>query len=230
MSDLGDIELRGYSVIPGVVNDNALAELIGDLTQVLAKNRGKIRPGLRTLLSISPRCREVSQARSIRTLIEPILGKSAQVVRGIYFDKRVDANWKVAWHQDLSIAVKAKAEIERYGPWSVKAGITHVQPPVSVLEQMLTVRLHLDDTDETNGALRVVPGSHRLGRLSAAEIHECAVRMEVEICNVPKGGVMLMRPLLVHSSSKSQLLRQRRIVYLEYSMAGLPAGLEWNED
>ena len=73
------------------------------------------------------------------------------MVRGIYFDKRVDANWKVAWHQDLSIAVKAKAKIEGYGPWSVKAGITHVQPPVSVLEQMLTVRLHLDDTDETNG-------------------------------------------------------------------------------
>jgi hypothetical protein len=229
MNYLENIELWGYAVIPNVVDDNAQSELIGDLNQALAKNNAVPRPGLRNLLSLSPRCREISQSRSLRSLIEPILGPSAKAVRGIYFDKQREANWKVAWHQDLTITVKQKVEIEGFGPWSLKGGITHVQPPASVLEQMLAVRLHLDETDLTNGALRVVPGTHRLGRLSAEDIQAHLKGMKVESCGVPKGGVMLMRPLLVHSSSTSQLLRRRRVIHLEYCAAQLPPGLEWYE-
>ena len=89
-----------------------------------------------------------------------MLGKTARVVRGIYFDKHENANWKVAWHQDLTIAVRERVEVDGYGAWSIKARIHHVQPPVTVLENMLTVRVHLDHTEESNGALRVLPGRH----------------------------------------------------------------------
>ena len=108
MNYLENIELWGYAVIPNVIDDNAHSELIGDLNQALAKHNAVPRPGLRNLLSLSPRCREISQSRSLRSLIEPILGPSAKAVRGIYFDKQREANWKVAWHQDLTITVKQK--------------------------------------------------------------------------------------------------------------------------
>jgi hypothetical protein len=88
----------------------------------------------------------------VRDLVEPILGSNFLPVRGILFDKIPDANWKVPWHQDVTIAVQEKVEAEGFGPWSIKADVLHVQPPASILEQMLSIRLHLDDCGEENGA------------------------------------------------------------------------------
>ena len=93
-------------------------------------------------------------------------------VRAIYFDKSRNANWLVARHQDLTLAVRSRVEVSGFGPWNTKKGVPHVQAPIELLEKMMTVRLHVDDCDEENGALRVIPGSHRLGRLSAERIHE----------------------------------------------------------
>jgi ectoine hydroxylase-related dioxygenase (phytanoyl-CoA dioxygenase family) len=81
-------------------------------------------------------------------------------VRAIFFDKSSGSNWLVPWHQDLTIAVASKCEAPGFGPWSVKDGIPHVQPPDELLKQMIALRLHLDDCDASNGALRVIPGSH----------------------------------------------------------------------
>ena len=103
-------------------------------------------------------------------LVRPHLPAEPVPVRGIYFDKRPETNWLVAWHQDLTLALKERVEVPGFGPWSLKEGVPHVQPPVGMLEQMLSVRLHLDDADATNGALRVLPGTHRLGRLNAEAI------------------------------------------------------------
>lgn len=156
-----------------------------------------------------------------------MLGRKARVVRGIYFDKHRDANWKVAWHQDVTIAVREKTEVEGFGPWSIKAGITHVQPPVWVLERMLALRLHLDYADLTNGALHVLSGSHKYGRLSARDIQTMKEKCRVVTCPVPAGGVMLMRPLLLHASSAATHPRRRRVLHLEYSASELPGGLAW---
>jgi ectoine hydroxylase-related dioxygenase (phytanoyl-CoA dioxygenase family) len=147
-------------------------------------------------------------------------------VRGIFFDKTPDANWKVPYHQDLSIAVKGKAEVEGFGPWSEKAGAVHVQPPAEVLEKMLTIRIHLDDTDETNGSLRVIPGSHQLGKIESSQVGPHVERGEVTV-PVPEGGAMLMRPLLLHASSPAQNARHRRVIHLEFAATELPGRLEW---
>jgi ectoine hydroxylase-related dioxygenase (phytanoyl-CoA dioxygenase family) len=118
--------------------------------------------------------------------------------------------------------------LDQSEPWSVKEGVPHVQPPVELLEQMLTVRLHLDDCDETNGALRVLPGSHRLGRLSADAIK--SLREETAVaCSVAAGGALVMRPLLLHSSERSHRESHRRVIHLEYAGFDLPDGLEWHE-
>jgi ectoine hydroxylase-related dioxygenase (phytanoyl-CoA dioxygenase family) len=151
------------------------------------------------------------------------------VVRGLLFDKTPEANWPVPWHQDLTIAVNARTEAPGYGPWTVKGGVPHVRPPIAVLEAMLTLRVHLDDCDATQGPLRVVPGSHTNGRLDAAEIRGWLDRVPPVNCLVPQGGVLLMRPLILHASSSATNPRHRRVVHLEYAATGLPGNVGWFE-
>ena len=148
-------------------------------------------------------------------------------MRGILFDKTPGANWNVVWHQDLSIAVRERRDVPGFGPWSQKAGVAHVQPPPTILERMLTVRLHLDDCDEANGPLLVLPGSHRSGRLTPEQVQQWRGKTAAVPCLVPSGGALLMRPLLLHASSSSQSPRHRRVVHLEYAAEALPEGLEW---
>ena len=150
-------------------------------------------------------------------------------VRSIFFDKTPEANWLVPWHQDLSIAVKERVDLPGYGPWSTKEGIPHVQPPTEILEAMVTLRLHLDDCDESNGALRVIPSSNRLGRLNATRIAELRSHQKEVICSVHAGDVVLMRPLLLHASSEALAPAHRRVIHVEYSTCDLAEGLQWAE-
>src|SRR5688572_451281 len=151
-----DVELHGFVVVTRFLDSETASVAIEALgsarIHVGEGQRAGKAFGIRNLLNVVPFTRELANSTACRALVEPILGREARVVRGIYFDKHKDANWKVAWHQDMTIAVRERIEVEGYGPWSVKAGIHHAQPPVSILENMLTVRLHLDDTNEANGA------------------------------------------------------------------------------
>jgi ectoine hydroxylase-related dioxygenase (phytanoyl-CoA dioxygenase family) len=146
---------------------------------------------------------------------------------GTLFDKTPDANWKVPWHQDLSIAVQQKIPIDGFGPWSVKAGVVHVQPPAAILETMLAVRIHLDDCNEENGPVRVIPGSHQHGRLTAEQIRTIPSTVPSISCPVGRGGVLLMRPLLLHASSASQSPHHRRVIHIDFASGELPSGLKW---
>ncbi len=158
---------------------------------------------------------------------ESVLGPAAVAVRGILFDKNPSANWKVPWHQDLSIAVNQRAELRSFGPWSVKAGITHVQPPIEVLHQMCTIRLHLDACGPENGPLKVIPGSHHDGILTDAQIVSRIKRGPIQICTVPQDGAVLMRPLILHASSAAEVPGHRRVIHFEFCSAELPKTLQW---
>ncbi len=145
------------------------------------------------------------------------------------FDKTQDTNWLVPWHQDLTIAVQERHDVAGFDPWSVKDGIPHVQPPVRVLERMLTLRLHLDDCDETNGALKVIPGSHAGGRLDSVAIREWRARGTESVCCAAAGDALIMRPLLLHASSRSESVRRRRVLHVDYASCDLPPPLQWAE-
>jgi len=110
--------------------------------------------------------------------------------------------------------VAHRVEAPGYGAWSNKEGVVHVQPPVSVLEQMLAIRIHLDDCGPQNGPLRVVPGSHRHGRLDRAAIEDWQRRVSPLVCHVPSGGLIIMRPLLLHSSLAAEAAGRRRVIHL----------------
>ncbi len=162
-----------------------------------------------------------------RELIEELLGDSFFVVKSIYFDKQEGSNWFVAWHQDLMISVDQKHEFLGFGPWTNKQGQYAVQPPVDILEGNFTLRIHLDDTDHNNGALRVITGAHQNG-IYRPETIDWTTASET-ICNVSAGGVMIMKPLLMHSSGRSVSDRKRRVIHIEFSNRSLPAGLNWAE-
>ena len=228
---LAELEKLGFLTFENVLDAKTISILRDELENLLASDavskRNESIYGVRNLLNLSPKIREFSETRSVREIAEKLLGRKAKVVRAIYFDKTPDANWKVPWHQDLTIAVKERVESEGFSAWTIKAGIQHVQPPVAVLEKMVTLRFHLDDADETNGALKVVPTSHDSGRLSADEIKKRRAANGTRVCSVKKGDCLVMRPLLVHSSSAGSRPQRRRVIHLEFSAETLPNNLEW---
>jgi ectoine hydroxylase-related dioxygenase (phytanoyl-CoA dioxygenase family) len=211
----------GFEVRTNVLSADRVAALTSSLVSLEARH------GLRNLLRDCPAIEAL--ARELTKVVIPVLGKAAFPVRGLFFDKMHGANWQVDWHQDLSIAVAERIETPGFKGWSVKQGVLHVQPPASVLEQMLTLRIHLDDCGPGNGPLRVLPGSHRHGRLDDAQIESCKRSGGEVTCIVPAGGTLLMRPLLLHASSPAKSPRHRRVIHLEYASESLPNGLRWFE-
>ena len=223
------VETDGFAILEGVLSPTVVEHLltffehIGDTAAV--RKRGGIF-AVRNLLDVSPEVRELAHSEAVRALVAPVLGEWFFPVRGILFDKIPDANWKVPWHQDVTIAVQERVEAEGFGPWSMKADVLHVQPSAGVLEHMVSVRLHFDNCGEENGALRVIPGSHLHGRIPEEDIPAMRNTPEV-VCAVGVGGALLMRPLLLHASSPSRVPEHRRVVHLDFASVQLPNGMRW---
>ena len=223
------VEEDGFAVVPGVLRaaeTDALGEALSAATE---RSRVRGRGGARGLFQLVPEIRALASHAAVRATAVAALGPDCFPVRALLFDKTPATNRKVAWHQDLTIAVRARREVDGYGPWSVKAGVPHVQPPIPVLERMVAVRVHLDDCGADNGPVRVLPGSHRAGRIRAAEIEEWRRRVAEVSCVVPRGGLLVMRPLLLHASSPAKSPAHRRVIHIEYAATALPDGLEWFE-
>lgn len=226
---LSRVENDGYAVQENILSEPEIEELI-DAIERRQDGEGLLRHGrifaVRNLLDLLE-IRTFADSKPVRELAREVLGEAAFPVRGILFDKRPEANWKVPWHQDVTIAVQEREEIEGFGPWSTKAGALHVQPPAAVLERMISVRLHLDSCDESNGALHVIPRSHRSGRIAEADIPSVVAKSQPHVCAVERGGALLMRPLLLHASSASQAPTHRRVVHLDFACEQLPFPLKW---
>ena len=217
---------HGFAVIEPVLAPEELELLRASLGKIPA---GERRGGLRDALRLIPALQGCAFDPRILGLAESVLGAGARPVKGIVFDKTPAANWKVPWHQDLTICVERRIEVDGFGTWSVTEGIVHVQPPAEVLEQVLAIRVHLDDAGPDNGALRVLPGTHRSGRLGEAEIERLRAEVPEVVCGVRAGGALLMRPLLLHASSPCLHPAHRRVLHIEYSARPLPGGLAWRE-
>jgi Phytanoyl-CoA dioxygenase (PhyH) len=214
-----EVRGRGFAIVLSCLDDETLERLSAHFAD------GE--HALRNLLSM-PIVRELAASVTVRALAGEVLGPNCFAVKGIFFNKTQESNWKVAWHQDLTIAVQQRREVDGFGPWTVKAGVTHVQPPAEIMSRILAVRLHLDESGPGNGPLRVIPGSHDEGRLSSEEIATWQTRGGV-VCTVPRGGAVLMRPLLLHASSACVVSKPRRVIHLEFAADELPHGLEWQD-
>ena len=219
---------RGFAVVPSAVPEPELRELEEALHADGIESKVQHRSStyaIRNLLN-QHAVRALSQSRPVRSLVESVLGPTCFAVRGILFDKTPQANWFLGWHQDPTIAVKKRVETSGFGSWSLKAGVPHVRPPATVLENMLAVRVHLDDCDASNGPLMVIPESHCRGWLRQDEIAQNTVTCASVCCEVKRGGIVLMRPLLLHASGRADG-QHRRVVHLEFAAHDLPNGLQW---
>ena len=137
--------------------------------------------------------------------------------RATLFDKSPDANWLIAWHQDTALPIVERVDLPGWGPWSEKAGVLYAHAPAAALENVIALRVHIDESNEDNGPLRVLPGTHDRGVLTDAQVHDCAREMPPHTCRAAAGGVVAMRPLIVHASSKVTSDRPRRVLHIEYA-------------
>ncbi len=219
-----DFQKLGYCRF-SCCNPDDLKNLCEEVDRLLADSLG--RGGVRNALRKSPFLSSWGKQSTCCHVAELLLGAPSRLVNLTVFDKTPLANWQVTWHQDLTIATTQQGDVPGFGPWSEKEGVAHVQPPANVLQQMVAIRVHLDDMPRENGVLKVIPGSQQFGRLSDAEIRNVVERGPVVACPMIQGWAMAMSPLLLHASSKAEKPRRRRVLHFEYAAMDLPGGLEW---
>ncbi len=181
---------------------------------------------IRKCLTEIPELLPVVFNKKVKEVINRLFGEGYFVSKSIYFDKPQESNWFVAWHRDLTISVDKKVQLRDFSKWTVKNNQFAVQPPLLVLQDNFTIRIHLDKTDKDNGALKVIPGSH----LDKELAHSTTFTTEEEtVCNVNAGGIMIMRPLILHSSHRTTNNKRRRVLHIEFSRAFLPKEIKWSE-
>jgi hypothetical protein len=220
-------EHDGFALLKDVVPGELLSDLCQAIEAASDSTTSACAPGLRHLLRRCSTVLSFANSQIVREIVVAVIGPTARPVRAILFDKTPAANWYVTWHQDLTIAVDNMVDVPGFAPWSTKHDILHVQPPVDILESMVSLRIHLDACPEDNGAIKFIAGSHRDGIFNPAALVRWRTDHQALCCPAERGDVIIMRPLIIHSSSRSELPDRRRILHLEFAGAELPAGMDW---
>jgi ectoine hydroxylase-related dioxygenase (phytanoyl-CoA dioxygenase family) len=226
-----EISENGFTTINNIYSKEEIESILSTIEQV-DKSIETFRKS-KDLFAIRQFLKEVPSSISfvfndnLKTIVQELFGENYFIVKSIYFDKPANSNWYVSYHQDLTISVENKIEKEGFGPWTVKQNQFSVQPPSEILESIFTIRIHLDKTDENNAALKVIPKSH-LKNIYRPELIDWLAETET-ICNVEAGGIMIMKPLLLHSSNRTTNNQKRRVIHIEFSNYELPTEMNWAE-
>lgn len=223
--------LDGFTIIDAIYSDEEVQQILSTIEKS-DKTKDTFRKSsdlfaIRQFLKEIPEAKELIYSKNLKNVVAELFGTDFFAVKSIYFDKPETSNWYVAYHQDLTISVDKKIELPGFGPWTVKQNQFAVQPPLEILKNIFTIRIHLDDTDEQNGALKVVPGSHAKN-IYRPETIDWSIETETS-CTVNKGGIMIMKPLLLHSSGRTTNNKKRRVIHIEFTNEELPTELNWAE-
>jgi ectoine hydroxylase-related dioxygenase (phytanoyl-CoA dioxygenase family) len=203
----------GFDIILEVLARNETATLVEALERSdLPRSRAGIRHGMRHAVVAA-----LARDQRLLGIVQQILGSGTFPYRATLFGKSQTANWLVVWHQDTALPLQEKRETPGWGPWCVKDGVIYAHAPATALSQVVALRLHLDDSTAENGPLRLLPGTHTLGVLTDEALHQLSTEIAPRDCLVPRGGILAMRPLIVHASSKSRSESPRRVLHIEYA-------------
>ena len=208
-----NIERHGFAILLDILSSE---EIIGLSKHLEGPGVRHNRAGIRHALGIES-VAAVARGPKLLELAKGILGSEALPIRATLFDKSPLSNWLVVWHQDTALPLRERKERPGWGPWSVKDGVNYAHAPARALEKVLAFRVHLDDSTASNGPLRVLPDTHKLGVLTDDQIHALAEQTPPVNCIVPRCGVLAMRPLVIHASSKSTSEIPRRVLHIEYA-------------
>ncbi len=220
---VGEFDRQGFTIVESVLSLDRIEATIAHLDTISLNTAGT-----RNLHRLAW-CIELVDVLRSHPTIARLLPCDNVAVQCTLFEKTVDKNWLVPLHQDLSIPVRERCDNIHLSGWSHKEGILYVQPPIEVLENLVAVRIHIDNCSSDNGALRVVPGSHDRGRISLADIATLKTVNGEQLCEVKQGGALVMRPLLLHASSKATNPNRRRVLHFLFGSASLPLGLQWDK-
>ena len=234
MKHINEINSEGFAIIDNVYSENEIEKIISEIEKV-TENETENSTFRKSddLFAIRQFHKEIPETlnlifnQNLREIIKLNFGENYFITKSIYFDKPEKSNWFVAYHQDLTISVDRKVEIQNYENWTTKQNQFAVQPPKEILEQNFTIRIHIDKTTKENGALKVLNKSHRKGIVRTENIG--LVNETETICEVEKGGIMIMKPLIFHASNKTTNNERRRVIHIEFSNQKLPNELEWSE-
>jgi len=213
-NELGkQVDRDGYGIVSTVVDRLVVRDLIERLN---GSELPRSRAGVRHLMK-DPWVAQLAAREEMIGIAREIVGSKAWPFRATLFDKSPSSNWLVAWHQDRALPLRERREQPGWGPWSVKEAVNYAHAPREALERVVALRLHLDDSNENNGPLRVLPGTHRGGVLTDDEVHRLAEGITAVECLAAQGGVVIMRPLVIHASSKATSEQPRRVLHIEYA-------------
>lgn len=221
-----NLRTRGHIVLNDIYTQREVKKLSAILHKHF-KESNESSHGKRKLLMDLPSLKPILLNENLLEIVRAI-DPNAFITKAIYFDKPQSQNWAVYWHQDVPINVQTKIETDGYTSWTLKKEINSVCPPESILHSIFTIRVHLDDTIEQNGALQVIPGSHKQ-RFTDAEINTITANSNPSVCEVKSGGVHLLKPLILHASPKAATQKKRRVIHLEFCSVELPGEMEWLE-
>ena len=227
-----EIESEGFVIIENVYDNNEIENLISVIESV-TKNKTEKSTFRQSqdLFAIRQFHKEIPESlkyifnQKLNEIVQSNFGNDFFITKSIYFDKPEKSNWFVSYHQDLTISVDKKVEVENFQNWTNKQNQFAVQPPTQILDKNFTIRIHLDKTTNENGALKVISQSHKNG---VCRIENLILANET-ICEVDKGGIMIMKPLLFHASNKTINNERRRVIHIEFSNQQLPNELNWGE-
>lgn len=203
----------GFALIRNVFVESEIDQIIRQIEEAEIQ---RSRAGVRHLLRIPAISSLARDPRLIRLAAEALRAEPVPFGATL-FDKSDTANWLVVWHQDTALPMEERRDAPGWGPWSTKDGVEYAHAPGPALESIVAIRLHLDPSTLENGALRILPGTHAQGVLSDGQIHSVSSSVRPVVCGARGGDVLIMRPLLLHASSKATTASSRRVVHLEYA-------------
>lgn len=221
----------GFSIIDAVYNSDEIKSIIKFIENLDSYNpifrKSDDLFAIRQFMKEFPEIQNTVFNENLKTIIKSIGDEDYFIVKSIYFDKPEKSNWFVSYHQDLTISVDKRQEVNGFSNWTNKHNQYAVQPTLDILENIFTIRIHLDDTTKENGALKVIEKSNLKG---VTRIENLDFTTEKEVfCEVKSGGIMLMKPLLFHASNKTTNNNKRRVLHIEFSNVNLPNQLNWSE-
>jgi Phytanoyl-CoA dioxygenase (PhyH) len=202
----------GFSALHDI--DQAVAALPPDQAGVRLYGNTALRPFL-------------DASAAVGAIAASVLGPTCRPVRAIFFDKTPTMNWALAWHQDRTIVVAERVDVEGFGSWTAKNGLVHVAPPVEVLAGMVTLRVHLDAVPLTNAPLLIAPGSHKLGRIPETKVKDAVRQCGTFACVADPGDIWLYATLILHASEAADEPAHRRVLQVDFAATNLPGGLKW---
>lgn len=215
---------NGFEIIEGVYSPRE----VDDILELLSTKNLEDQFGVREFLIKYPDFKEKIFSKNLMKIIRTLCLKCHKSIKSIYFNKPPSTNWIVNWHQDLTINLINKKEVENYKNWRIKEERTVVQPDQKLLESIFTIRIHLDDCKIDNGALRIIKGSHHNGIIKISDWMVNKPGTEI-VCEVNRGGILLMKPLTLHASRRTENEKNRRVIHIEFTKEELPNGLKWKE-